>query len=73
MSVDVVTLRGGTPVPLAAIQLALDLEERGITMRLDDGTLVVRPRSLLTEDDIARIREHRDALKTFVAYEAPPL
>ena len=68
---EVVTLRGGLQVPIAALRLAWALEERGCTMRLDGDALIVQPRSLLSEADVARIRTHRDALRTIATYEAP--
>ena len=68
-----ITLRGGLQVPLAAIQLGLELEERGIELRLDGDTLVARPGHLVSNDDLARIRHFRADLKRLVRYEAPPL
>ncbi len=71
--VDCVTLRGGVTVTRAALHLALDLEIRGVVLRLEDGRLLARPRDLLTADDLAALKEHRDDIKRIVAYEAPPL
>lgn len=70
---EMVTLRGGVTVPVAAIELAIELESRGVTMRVEGDTLIVRPRSGLSEADVARVRAYRAELKRIAAYEAPTL
>jgi hypothetical protein len=58
-AVDVVTL-AGVRLPRAAVQLAIDLERRGIRLRSDGGTvlLVVAPpdEELTTEDQAGLTR-----------------
>lgn len=70
---EIVTLRGGVAVPVAALRLALDLEGRGITLRVEEDALIIRPRQLLTEADIALLKQHRNDLKRIAAYEAPEI
>ncbi len=66
---EVVALRGGLAVPLAALRLLWDLENRGLTVRLSErGRLLAGPRDRLTPDDRAGLEEHRDVLVTLVAY-----
>ena len=64
----VVVLRGGLSIPLAAMQLLWNLEDRGFTLCSEADRLVVAPRSQLTPDDDALIRQHRDALLALVRY-----
>ena len=68
-----VMLRGGVEVPLGAVRLALDLEARGIALRIDGDALIVRPRSALSDDEVVLIRRHQAALKRIAMYEAPTL
>jgi hypothetical protein len=68
-----VVLTGGLSVPLAALQLLWRLENNGFTVRLDNGSLVVSPRSQLTADDDRVIRQHRDQLVALVRYEPPEI
>ena len=68
--VDVVVLKGGVTVPLPALQLAWQLEHRGITVIEDGDGLVVRPRQCLTDEDRAAIRAWRDALRVIARYRA---
>jgi hypothetical protein len=68
---DFVVLTDGPTVPLAALQLAWQLEDKGCTMRIDGDVLVVGPRDRLTEDDRAAIRHWRDHLRAIAAYEPP--
>jgi hypothetical protein len=64
-----VVLGNGWSVPLSAVQLLLELEGRGLSIRGDDdGGLVVGPRSRLTDADREAIRQHRDALRVLVAF-----
>jgi hypothetical protein len=68
---DVVTLRGGLTLPVDAIRLALDLENRGLTLTVDEGdVLVVGPRERLTDDDRALIRHWKRHLVAIVRYDA---
>ena len=70
---DLVTLRGGLTVSLATLKVGWDLERRGLRMRVNrKGKLVIGPKSLLSDEDQARIRLVRDELTKVVAYESPP-
>jgi hypothetical protein len=53
---------------LPALQVAWELEARGLTLKRDGASLVVRPASGLTAADRAMLRRHRDALLALVAY-----
>jgi hypothetical protein len=49
----------------------LDLEDRGLTLTIDDGdVLVVGPRNRLTDDDRALIRRWKRHLLAIVTYDA---
>lgn len=69
---EFVSLRGGLAVPVAALQLALDLEARGLPLATDaDHQFIVPDDGRLTDADriaIARWRLHLGAL---VEYRAP--
>ena len=68
---ETVTLRGGLTVPLRALQIAWNLEERGISLRphpSEAGRLLAAPSRLLTDADRAAMRAHREALVQIVAY-----
>lgn len=68
-AVEVVTLRGGVTVPLAALQLLWGLEARAFEITaLADGCLHVRPKARLTTEDRDAIRRHRTDLVTLVRY-----
>jgi hypothetical protein len=69
---DLVVLKGGLSVPVAALRLALALEDKGCVFRVDDdGVLLVGPRDKLSESDRAAIRQWRDDLARIVSYTAP--
>jgi hypothetical protein len=61
-----VVLRSGLAVPVDAVRLLLELEERGIDVRVDCQGLSVGPRDRLTDDDRNAIRQHRQALISLV-------
>lgn len=65
---DFVTLRGGLTLPLAAVQLAWSLEDRGLHLGIDrDGeVLSVGPSDRLTDDDRAMIRRWKPHLVALV-------
>jgi hypothetical protein len=68
---DFVTLRGGLTLPLGAVQLALDLEQRGLHLRREDGdVLFVGPRERLTDDDRAGLRRWKRHLLAILEYDA---
>lgn len=69
---QVVVLKGGVSVLLPAIQLALELEDRGLRFEaLSDDVLEVRPARLLTDADRVRIREWKWELLRIARYQAP--
>ena len=66
---ELVSLRGGLAVPVAALRVLWALEEREFNIWLTDtGGLRVAPGSRLTSDDRAAIAQHRDALCALVAH-----
>jgi hypothetical protein len=67
-----VTLKGGLTVPVAALQLALDLEARGIPLATDvDHQFIVPDDPRLTADDRAGIQQWYHHLGAIVEYQAP--
>ena len=67
--VETVMLKGGVSVPLPALQLLWNLENRGLTVKLDDtGALLVGPRGRLTPRDRGAIQRNRDTLARLVTY-----
>ena len=66
---QIVALRGGLAVPVAALRILWGLEARDFDVSLaDDGALLVAPASKLTTDDRRTIRHHRDDLRQLVSY-----
>ena len=66
-----VLLKGGLVLPLAAVQFALDLEQRGLQLRVEDGdVLFVGPKNRLTDDDRVRIRRWKLHLLAIASYDA---
>jgi hypothetical protein len=63
-----VSFKGGLTVPTEPLRLALDLEARGLRLRLDGDVLVVGPKHLLRDDDRAAIRMWSTDLKAVVGY-----
>jgi hypothetical protein len=64
-----VMLTGGLILPVSAIELALELEERSFRLsREDDSTLVVRPCERLTREDCRRIRRWKWHLLALLDY-----
>jgi len=65
---DFVLLHDGPTLPLAAVQFAWHLEDKGCALRFDGKALLVGPGRLLTDDDrrgIAQWRPHLIALATY--------
>ena len=58
----------GLTLPLAAVRLALDLENRGMHLILDGDGILVGPRDRLTDEDRDAIRRWRLHLRAIVAY-----
>ena len=65
---ETVVLKGGTVVPLSALQIGWELESRGLTLSIDGADLVIRPPGRLTEDDRQRLRDNKPALMAIVEY-----
>jgi hypothetical protein len=55
-----VVLKNGLTVPVDAVRLLWQLEDRGLYVRRDGDGLAVGPRQHLTDADRAAIRRHRD-------------
>jgi hypothetical protein len=69
IAAESVVLCGGVSVPVCALNLLLDLERRGCNVRLDDdGTVLVGPGHLLTDDDKAAITACRFSLRAIAWY-----
>jgi hypothetical protein len=64
-------LRGGLLVRADAVQLMLDLADRGHALTSREGTLRVSNGATLTAADHAAIRAMKDALMALALYEAP--
>ena len=65
---ETVVLKGGTVVPLSALQIGWELESRGLTLSVDGPDLVIRPPGRLTDDDRQRLRDNKPALMEIVRY-----
>jgi len=68
---DVIVLRDGPVVPIAALLLALELETRGIRLSREGDSLLVRPKGQLTAEEREQIRRWKPYLLALAAYEAP--
>lgn len=61
----------GLTVPLEVVQLALDLEQRGVHLIREDGdVLLVGPRERVTDDDRVQLRRWKRHLLAIMAYDA---
>ena len=66
---EIVVLKGGHSATVAALRLLWSLEDRGLTIALEDEEhLLVGPRADLTPGDRALIREHKPELIHLVRY-----
>ena len=72
MPIELIELKGGLIVNAASVCLALDLERRGHTMTVREGTLYVKG-GTLTPDDRVAIKRLRMHLMAIAAYEPPPV
>jgi hypothetical protein len=64
-----IMLAGGLALPVQAVQLALELEERGFQMSREGAyTLVVKPHEYLTDNDCLRIRRWKWHLLALLDY-----
>ena len=68
-SSQMVSFKGGFAAAWTVVSRLLDLEARGATFQLiDDDRFKVDPPSVLTADDIAFLRQHRDEFRACVEY-----
>lgn len=67
-SSETVTLAPGLVVRLDALTLLWDLEARHCTIRLNGEQLLIGPRTILTDDDRAAIRQHKPELVHLVQF-----
>jgi hypothetical protein len=66
-----ISLPGGPTLPAAVIELAIDLQQRGLHLTVEQGdVLFVGPRNRLTEEDRAGLRRWKLHLLALLAYEA---
>jgi hypothetical protein len=66
----IVTLRGGLAVSWSVVAKLIDLEFRGAKFELlDDGHFKVVPSSVLTADDTAFLKAHRDEARRVIEYD----
>lgn len=63
-----VTLKGGVIVSQEALELALDLEQRGISLKADSGTLKASPATAITPEDATAITRHKWHLLEIAGY-----
>lgn len=67
-----VVLRGGLTVPLDALQFAWSLEDRGATLAIDAGDLVIEgPPGFLTADDCTALGRWQGPLQAMARYRIP--
>jgi hypothetical protein len=70
---DCVTLTvGGTrcTVARAALHAMIDLELRGVRLRVENQSVVASPKNVITSDEIALLKRHRDDIRRLAAYGA---
>jgi hypothetical protein len=68
---EFVTFRGGFIARLDVVERLLDLERRGAQFALlADGGFRVEPADVLTPDDSAFLKAHRDEARAVVRYQA---
>ena len=70
---EVVSLRDGPTVRVAAVLLLLDLEARGFQVGRDGDDIVIRPFSKLTQDDRNALSLWKPEVLALVDYEAPEI
>jgi hypothetical protein len=63
-----VVLSNGLSVPVDALRLLWQLEDRGLCIRVDGDGLAIGPRERLTDEDRALIRRWRDDLLAVVVH-----
>lgn len=65
---DLVTLKGGTVIPVAVAVRLIDLEFRGATFTLEGDRFRVTPPTLLTADDVHFLRAHKLHVRDAIRY-----
>jgi len=66
-----VVLKGGVVANTAVVVRLLDIERRGARFELLDlGRFRVVPSSVLTPEDVAFLRRHRDEARRLLEYDA---
>jgi hypothetical protein len=69
---DFVLLKGGLTLPLAALRLTWDLENRGLELTTEGGDILIAgPRERLTDDDRAALRRWKRHILVLLAYNPP--
>jgi hypothetical protein len=63
-----VTLAGGLTVPLPALQVLWNLEDRGVYLRLDGDGIIATPRTALTDADRATVKRWRAHVVALLQY-----
>jgi len=67
--VDTITLKGGLTVPVEALHLALDLEQRGFEMHVDGDRLrIALGRDTLNDLDREAIKKWKNHLLVVASY-----
>lgn len=66
-----VTFTNGPTLPREAVELAIDLELKGVSLVAEGDHLVVSPRERLTAADIAAIARWKWHLLALLAYQPP--
>jgi len=70
-SEQLVNFRGGFVADWAVVQRLLELEGRGCSFKLEDGSRFrVIPPDRLTPDDVAFLRARRDEARQVLEYQA---
>lgn len=65
---DFIILRGGLCIPRPALEIALDLEARGIRLQADGDELLV-PKGVLTVDERQVLRRWKQHVIALLNYE----
>lgn len=65
---DLIRLKDGPAVPWGALELAIDLDLRGVRLAITGGRLTAGPRGLLTETDVRAIHRWHHELTALVFY-----
>jgi hypothetical protein len=66
---EYVTMRSGLLIPADTLRRLWKIEERGVHFRLDDGDVVVGPRRLLADGDLAFITEQKKMIISILSMQ----